>query len=395
MTRPIVAALLPALLFACRSEDTGETATSVRTEIDTVGGVERIRNSGTPPTWRLERLLTLGSVGTLGEPAPDEFGLVSSAIWGPGDRVYVADQMNAEVRVFNLDGSLALRFGRHGEGPGEFGSLYSLAWVGDTLLGLDLGVGRLALFDTQGEWLGQRPLSGSVTGSPAELRLFQTGDDEAYAFSLHPTPNGSRFMLVRHTSTSADDTLWMLSADDENSPSHVICRHPSGVIGILDIPFAPRFLQHPAQGQLLAVVKTDVYEIVYLNSDGDTVRVVERAIGPVPVSMTEWDDGLREYHEFRNEYPGASCEPGMPRRPDVQPPVRDMLLDSSGRLWVQAITRDGAYWEVFDPPGKLVGRISVFPRGERTVPYFAERHIIAVATDSVDVQSVTVYEFHR
>ena len=395
VTRRTALALLSSLLVACGSEDAGVTATGVRTEIDTVSGIERIRNFGVPPTWRLEKLLTIGSVGTLGEPAPDEFALVTSAIWGPGDRVYVADGTNAEVKVFDLNGSLALRFGRHGEGPGEFGSLYSLAWMGDTLLGLDLGVGRLALFDMQGQWLGQRRLSGSVSGSPADLRLYQTGDSEAYAFSLHATPNGIRSMLVRHTSTSSDDTLWLLPADDEDTPSYVICRHPSGAIGFMDIPFAAKLLQHPAQGKLLAVVRTDVYRIAYLNSDGDTIRIVERALQPVPTSAEEWNDGLKEYREFRERYGGASCQPSMPQRPDLQPPVRDMHLDPAGRLWVEAVTVDGPYWEVFAPPGILIGRIPVFPRSDRTVPYFAQRHVVAVSTDSLGVQLISVYEFLR
>jgi hypothetical protein len=392
MIKPAVAALLATLLVGCGPRDAVETATGVRSEIDTVDGVVRIRTSGVPPTWRLETLLTLGSIGTVGEPAPDEFGMVTSAIWGPGDRVYVADGMNQEVKVFDLDGSLALRFGRQGEGPGEFGSLYSLAWVGDTLLGLDYGVGRVALFDAEGRWLGQRRHAGSITGTPAMLRLYQTDADEAYAWSLQPTPDGSRRMYVRHTTAGAADTLWQLSADQANSHL-IICRHPSGGIGFWDIPFFPRFLQHPARGQLIAAINTDEYEVVFLNSEGDTVRVVERVIDPVPTNAAEWDEGLREYRDFRAEHPGASCEPATVRRPDFQPPVRDLLLDSFGRLWVEAITLDGPYWEVFDPLGQLIGRIPTFPRSERTVPYFARDHIVAVATDSLDVQVVMVYEF--
>jgi hypothetical protein len=72
-----------------------------------------------------------------------------------------------------------------------------------------------------------------------------------------------------------------------------------------------------------------------------------------------------------------------------------MLIDSMGRLWIKVITLDGLLWEVFDPPGTLVGRIPAFPHIERTVPNFSERHIVAVAADSLDVQTVTVYEFQR
>ena len=394
MTRPIVASACIALLVACGTQDTTDVPTSVRTEIDTINGVEHVRNAGVPPSWRLEEILRLGSEGAFGDPAPDEFGSVASAILGPGDRVYVADGINAEVKVFDLDGSLALKFGRKGEGPGEFGRLYSLAWIGDTLLALDFGVGRVAMFDAQGRWIGQRRHPGRVSGPGTRLRLYQTGDDEAYAWSISVSADRMRNSFVRHTSEGATDTLWQIPRD-EALVSGVFCEHASGIIGFFEIPFAPQFLQHPAQEQLIAVVRTDVYRIAFLNNLGDTVRVVERAIAPVPTNTAEWNDGLREYREFRDENPGASCEPRRLSRPDVQPPVRNMLLAPDGRLWIEAITPDGAFWEVFDPSGRLVGRVPVFPQGDRTVPYFAERHIVAVSRDSLDVHTVTVYELGR
>ena len=111
----------------------------------------------------------------------------------------------------------------------------------------------------------------------------------------------------------------------------------------------------------MAVVRTDQYRIAFLDNLGDTVRVVERVIEPVPTNTAEWDEGLQEYREFRDTYPGASCEPRRLPMADVQPPVRDLLIDPQGRLWIDAITPDGAFWEVFDPSGRLVGRVPAFP----------------------------------
>ena len=62
---------------------------------------------------------------------------------------------------------------------------------------------------------------------------------------------------------------------------------------------------------------------------------------------------------------------------------------------MEAITLEGPFWEVFDVSGRLIGRIPVFPRGERTVPYITEDHLVAVVVDSLDVESLTVYEIHR
>ena len=51
----------------------------------------------------------------------------------PDQSVFVADEMNHEVRVFGVDGVHRFTFGRNGEGPGEFGRLYSVPWLGDRL----------------------------------------------------------------------------------------------------------------------------------------------------------------------------------------------------------------------------------------------------------------------
>jgi len=392
MTRSLTMTLLLALAFACSAGERREQPTALRTTIDTVAGVGHVTNSGVPPMWRLERVLTLGSVGGVGAPAPDEFGRIASAVLGPDDRVYVADQMNSEVVVFNRDGSFAFRFGRSGKGPGEFGGLYSLAWVHDTLLALDFGAGRVAMFDAQGQWLGQRRHSGSISGSPSVLRLYQTGDDEAFAWSILPGSNGLRRVFIRHTAAESADTLTQLDWNPDITPT-VLCDHPNGAISFFDIPFQPTLLQRPAPGPLIAAVETGAYRIAFVGMGGDTVRVVERTAEPVPTTEAEWNEGLAEYREFRDENPGVSCQPRGLERPSVQPPVRDMLVDTSGRLWVEAVTLDGPFWEVFDLRGVLVGRVRLFPRNDQTAPYITHDHIVAVESDSLGVQTVSVYEF--
>ena len=105
------------------------------------------------------------------QETPDEFGRVSAVALGPDGTVFVADDANSEIRVFGLDGAHLRTFGRDGEGPGEFRSLYSIAWFGDRLLTYDPHLGRIGEFSADGEWLGQRGTAGGWTGSPAQLRF--------------------------------------------------------------------------------------------------------------------------------------------------------------------------------------------------------------------------------
>ncbi|MGH7460610.1 MAG: hypothetical protein ACREMA_06230 [Longimicrobiales bacterium] len=50
--------LLLALLSACTE---APSRSGVVTTIDTVNGIERVRNQGEPPRWQLRELLILGS----------------------------------------------------------------------------------------------------------------------------------------------------------------------------------------------------------------------------------------------------------------------------------------------------------------------------------------------
>ena len=132
-----------ALTTGCAA-DSPAVAGDLTTTIDTVDGVIRVTNTGTAPEWQLTSVVSIGpKTLAVGDGGPEEFGDVWSAVLGPDNEVFIADRLHAEVRVFGLDGEHRHTFGRHGEGPGEFSSITSLAWVGDRLLTLDLIGGGL------------------------------------------------------------------------------------------------------------------------------------------------------------------------------------------------------------------------------------------------------------
>ncbi|NIU52018.1 MAG: 6-bladed beta-propeller [Gemmatimonadetes bacterium] len=360
--------------------------------MDTVDGVVHVMNDGQPPQWRLEHLLSLGSEGTLGEPRPDEFGLITSITIGPQNRLYVADSYYSEVRVFDLAGEFLFDFGREGGGPGEFLALYSLAWMGDTLLALDFGNGRIGELDASGRWLGQRRVPGRITGSPGQLRLYRVARDEVYAWSLEVVDGEIERVFNRHIPAGAEGQLAAVRLES-GPPGAIRCDTPDGGFTVFDIPFTPRLIQRPARDQSLAVAWTEDYRIAFLRSESDTVRVVERAAEPVPVGEAEWEAGLEEYRAFRDEREGEACRPRSISKPERKPPIADFYLDWTGRLWVEAVTADGTVWELFDSDGRLIGRLPAVPRSERVAPYFGREHHAVVVRDSLDVQSVEVYRF--
>ena len=111
--------------------------------------------------------------------------------------MYVADEMNHEVRVFGVEGVHRFTFGRQGEGPGEFGRLFSVAWLGDRLLTLDALLGRISEFSAEGEYLGQRRVRGAMGGPPGWVRFYPVGADEAYRVTLGRQPNPRKVVAIR------------------------------------------------------------------------------------------------------------------------------------------------------------------------------------------------------
>ena len=201
-------ALTAALTVGCDQGSPPTTSSDLTTTIDTINGVVRVVNVGTAPEWDLAPVVTIGPRGLgVGDGGPEEFGVASSASLGPDEAVYISDGYNAEVRVFGLDGEHRRTFGRHGDGPGEFASIESVAWVGDRLLALDLIGGRINEFSSEGDVLGRRPATGYWGGS-GRGGLYPVGDDEAYAEAMIGDAAGSSFVYVgQNTAGETGDTL--------------------------------------------------------------------------------------------------------------------------------------------------------------------------------------------
>ena len=381
-----------ALAAACGGDPASTDVGDLTISVDTVDGVIRVTNTGTAPEWRLTQVISIGPKSLTDTGSPEEFGNVTSVSLGPDEAVFVADRMNDEVRVFGLDGVHRRTFGRDGEGPGEFGSLYSLAWVGDRLLTLDPRVGRIGEFSAQGDWLGQRNAAGGFSGSVDLIRLHTVGADETYATALVTVGTGSEVVLLGHDSRGeTGDTLQFVRAEAPPGPAPMVICEFDGGTHFFPVPFALSVVRHPGPGGVWYSAWNNSYRITVTGSGADTLRVIERSLPTEPVTDEEWAAVEQAFDDSLASYPNPSCDPRRPGRPAVKPVIEELLVAPDGKLWVKIVRAAGNRWEFFDPEGRLLGTVPAPEQREGRVPAFGPDLLVTIRQDSLALDHVDVW----
>ncbi len=368
------------------AEQSHEPLSGVRIEVDSLGGVVRVLNSGMPPEWRLEPVVRLGAQ----QGGLEEFGRIRSLIADRDGNIYVADNLAHTVRVFAEDGRHVRDMGRRGQGPGEFVDMYSLAWLNEELAVMDPGNARISIISRDGE-PRESIRHFPITGPASLIRLHPLGDDGFYAPVIDAARQGLPWVHI--TPAGTRDTIPSPARPAEAGSATAVCPRPDGGITFISLPEAPQLVWgFPFSGGVVAVGWTDEYRLAYLTSSGDTLRTVtrERARPAYPDSL--WDEGMRPYQELRETFPGVQCDPSVPERPRYRAALRHILFDDRGRLWVEAAVEGGFAWEVFDAEGRLLGAAEAPPRVAGIPPYVRDGFLYQVEVDALDVQYVAAYQ---
>jgi len=385
-----LAAFLLLIAAGCGTREPDRPLTAVTVVVDTVDGVEHVRSAGEAPRWTLEPVLRLGSGGGMEAPAPDEFAWVSSVALGPDGLLYVSDMQGRRIVAFDTTGALRATIGRSGRGPGEFGEVFSIAWMGDTLLAFDPANGRVGLFSRTGAWIGSWFATGArLSASPAMVRLYQVGPHEVYEWMYRAGADGLDAIWRRHTSAGASDEWLQFGPRPPASIMGKIVCNLRSTYWWFDHPYAPRGFEHPAPGNRAWVATSDAYRIALRDSAGDTVRVVERTVEPPPLPDDEWARTADRFARWIETKGAARCDARSVERPRSKPYFESLMVDLQGRLWVERNLERGTRWEIFDDAGWLVGAVDGFGHyREGTVPWLGAAHVAWVSRDSLEVPHV-------
>lgn len=318
---------------ACASDTRApESAAGLVTRFDTAHPDSIVaRTDGEVPPARLRRTVDELRI------APDAhdttlFAEVTEFDVGRQGELYVFDNPNRVLLIFDSTGALVRRVGRQGAGPGEFNSNNGMVVLKDGRLALwDARNGRVSFFsaagdfeqswvvptgfstsfgirtDTSGQLYAYRPVTppreGEILG---RMGLRRFGPDGALTDSL--LPPDLPWTRVLYVARQQDNT-------SATGPTH-----------------APRFQWqwHP-DGHFVSVA-TERYEIE-VSRPGRPLRIVRDAPAiPVPDAERQWD---QERITFNLRQTDPAWTFNGPPIPATKPPVSGLFVARDGRIWVR------------------------------------------------------------
>ncbi len=320
-------------------------------------------------------------------------------------RIVVANAGSGEVRVYGADGRYQRTWGREGGGPGEFLDMTLVGAMGsDTLVVLDNQNRRISFIHPDDGFLGSVPVDEEVVGFPVAHGLF---DDGALVVGGGPPRivpgdlrNGTRRFPANFRSYQRDGSL---ATDFGEYPGYELFMWVregggTGSMGASLLPF-PRTTVAAVAADLLYLGTQDSYEIRAYDPSGSLRSIIrlDQELRPLTSSdvaayleaqLENIDDPGRQARR-RREIEGMSIGETMPA-------YGGMTADAIGHLWVleYGSPQDAApVYTVFDPEGKLVGRL---PMPDRfTVIEIGSDYVLGRYTDELDVEYVRLYRLSR
>lgn len=375
------------VVFPAR-EGTAEQATDLR--VDTLDGRVYVSNPDLAVADRagdltLAEELRIGAVSGDSLTDPAVFGDVIGIAVDDLGRIYVADGQWHEIRVFDSEGGFLRRFGRSGEGPGEFAELGGILLHPSGLWAMDRRARRLTVFDSLGNVLATTPHHDKVLNSRSWQPIVNSAGD-LFEEDWGSPPWATRIFKVeiQNLGVLVVDTLALAEV---TTPTRTVeSRGPGGLRGIqmVTAPSNSRPRWSADWEGNLWYGNSSEFKLHKVSSVGDTVLTVELRRPPVSLERRQLDS-LSEATGF----PVAD----LPRHRDV---LGSIHVARDGRIWIldplwkrRPSVRVSTGWDVFSPEGYHLGRVEPpvpflsFPR-----PVFGNGVIIGVAQDELGIQYV-------
>jgi len=385
------------LVFACSR---GEFLEEHEFKIIQEEGIPTAVTTGSPKyskeIFLYEKLLTL-------KPNPQKAGsyLVFPDRFTMDDKgnFYVVDERDIAVKVFDPAGIYLRKFGREGEGPGDFMLIDLVGLEGDIITLVDVMMDRFTRYRTDGTFIDVMRAPPSIGSVPEALYKLQEGKQLLIEL-LTEEKNSRRWYSQRATFlTSGLSTL--ITIVTEPVKGVIIIRLARERFAAA-IPFAPRPSMKYLKGSGIFSTSGKDGLVNQYNMDGELERRIRVELDQQPVTKDEKAGLLGRLNEQfekaknprqKDHYKAVSENYEFPEWKGFS---RGMEIDDAGFIWLEVPEVDpdvgryrGPLYRILSPEGEYLGT-SRWPGVKGTL---VRGHLLAFVRDpDTDELTATVFK---
>jgi len=295
------------------------------------------------------------------------FGSIASVQLGPDGLVYVLDQQQSEVPVFDAQGELVRVLSREGEGPGETRRPEHMVFLPDNSLGLaQYFNGRIVRITLDGTPLDTMmpPDRDTAGGGMASIRRARWRGGSFVINGARITPLAEGMMR----------TQYLVRCDENGAPLvEYLARSTSSRLmrdGWVEkdnyFPSHERW-DIDEQGNVIAATERDEYVLTVYRPDGS----VDRAFGRELASRERTSEQKQEVRDALTVIRDGERVQVDVQVEDRHPAVLSLHIRPGGEVWV--LTAHGIYdqepgimqtYDVFDTAGLFVRQVAVACDGD-------------------------------
>ena len=272
------------------------------------------------------------------------------------ENIYITDNQDQVIKVFDPDGRNMRTIGAKGAGPGEFMYIGYQTFLPDgRLLVMDSRSRKISLFNSSGEFLKSHQwkkqlgrLQFTTDSSCIVAEYIFKGDD----------PLEGRRLYIREYDFKGNE---IRSFGEFISPEMKIHTDRNIIFGI-DVPHSPQSIFASDQKrQCLYHCLNDKYTIEVFDKTGKVVEKIDRPYEPLPFTSKDIEEFRARYEKSRSEdMRKLTRDMAMPKIKTITP---RMLVDDLGNLWVQTHEqkeeedRTFTVYDIFNADGYYEARV--------------------------------------
>jgi len=303
-------------------------------------------------------------------------------------QIFVADQLQLKIYIFDSKGLLTYTLGGKGRGPGEFENMSSMNVYGQKVTVLDMILKRITIFYFNKKTVRIETINLKNNHSshyPSGMWALPDGsylikESIAYSNDSNIKNNYKEILAVyNHDGSPVKDSILSFDAAD------IFKKRINGEVVIAPLPFGAKpiiqiYNNHIYYG------RTNTQIIKILSMNGKVLQKISLPVSPAPVTKEDLRNKLAPYE---NSLHYALIQYGIP---STWPLYDNLLIDNTGKIWISenTINPKNYKWIIIDNDGNVIATISADKKIK--IKSIQDNHVYAKTTSGSGETEIAVYK---